>query len=168
MRNRYYAIGYPIEDLRRNLFTLFFGEDYPKKYTQEELKQLSFYKQDTIRLFASYDQAREYAHGLRENAHAYTYCPKTDVRNSKVFPIFTLELNLDVMLGNLHEELFKYSGYNNDKSSHKLENQITLNFYEMPSNSINNTDIIQAEFYNSKMSPVEFEHEINKQRCVIS
>lgn len=167
MRNRYYTVGAPIEDLQGN----FIIGVSPKVYTQEELEQLSFYKLVTIGLFASCDQAREYAYGLRENAGAYASSEdiKANVRRSRVYPVFTLELAPDIKLGELCSVPFKYAEYIavNKHQTNRVEKNITLNCYMVQSSSIENTNIIRAEFYHSKMAPVEFAHESNQQRCVI-
>lgn len=165
MKTRYYAVGAPIEELQGN----FFVGVRPKNYTPEMLGQLSFYKQDLIRIFSVYDEAKEYAHGLRENAFAYSWYPRTSLSNSTVCPIFTLELNQEVVLGDLHLEQFTYTVYLRDGLRQKNEQpkEIALNFYEIKPNSIKHEDIIRAEFFNSRMAPVEFEYETQKQSCII-
>lgn len=52
---RYFTAGAPIEDLQGNFL---FGIK-PKIATTEELKNLSFYSQDSIKIFTSFDQANE-------------------------------------------------------------------------------------------------------------
>ncbi|MBX3710259.1 MAG: hypothetical protein KIT56_07250 [Gammaproteobacteria bacterium] len=165
MQNRFYVVGTPIEDLQGNLFL---GVN-PKSYTQDELEKLSFYKQDKIRVFNSYDQAKEYAHGLRENAYDYSHFPKTALNRSKVRPVFTIELNLETKLGELNSETFKYNEHyvDDDRYAKTREKEVELNFYEIDSNLVNKSDIVRAEFYRSRIAPVEFVHTQPSKECVL-
>lgn len=165
MRNRYYVVGTPIEDLKGNLFL---GVN-AKTYTQEELAELSFYNQDTVRVFTSYNQAKEYSHGLRENAYDYSHFPKTSLSRSKVRPVFTIELAAAYKLGEVRSENFLYEEHytDEDRFSRTRNKEVELNFYELGSSTIEKSDIIRAEFYKSRIAPVEFIHAAPSKTCVI-
>lgn len=166
MQNRYYAVGLPLEDLLP-IFPL--GAKI-RNIKQKELEESSFYKQDTIRLFTSYDQAKEYAYGLRHNAYHFSHYPKTAISRSKVRPIFTIDLVAEIELGEPQTEFFKYNEHYVDDHhmSSIREKELALNFYEIASSLINKDNIVRAEFFQSKVPPVEFVHTKPRQTCVIS
>lgn len=170
MRSRYYVVGAAIQDLDGN----FFIGLYPKHYTQETLLSLSFYKNHAIRVFVSYDEAKTYALGLRENAYAYSFYPRTDLSNSKINPIFTVELGHDMQLGDIQEEQFVYNVYQSVNANHMARQDIKtmLHFYVVESEAIKQTDIIRAEFYDptssrDHMPSVEFEHVARNDKCLM-
>jgi hypothetical protein len=165
MKSRYYVVGSPIEDLKGNLLL---GVN-TKTYTQVELEQLSIYKENTARVFTSYDQAKEYSHGLRENAYDYSHFPKTSLSRSKVRPVFTIELPMEAKLGEVQTEKFMYKEHYTDvdRFSRTRKKEIELHFYEIDSNLINKSDIIRAEFYKSRIAPVEFIHVTPAKTCII-
>lgn len=165
MKTRYFTVGAAIENLTGNIFIGI----RPKTISPEDLERLSFYKLDILRLFTSYDEAKEYAYGLREKNQDYSYYPRTALSHSKVRPIFTLELSADVTLGQPCTEQFQYidEHLHGERVAKTTNKEITLHFYEVESREIKSTDIIRAEFYNANMSPVEFDHTPPSQNCVL-
>lgn len=173
MQNRFYVVGTPMEKLRRSLFS----EMNPKDLTQEELEN-SFYAEPIIRLFESYDQAKEYAHGLREKSYdSQLQLPLDDricLSARKIRPIYTIELSSEIKLNNTYTEVFKYTEYHIGDEDEKFrlmkaEKKIELNYYQVDSMLINKENILRADFFKSgkALPPVEFSHAKPRQGCVL-
>lgn len=162
---RYYFVLDPIEDFQ--VGSLGFSLN-PRVITQIELMTL-INQQTTIKLFSSYDSAKELAHGLRENAYDYTHWPKTDASNSKVRPLITVDIVENLNLGVPQKETFKYQEHYYENAYRKTRTKETeLSYHVIPRDQIQNRWLVRAEFYNSRMKPLEFDHNPPSERCVIS
>ena len=147
MLNRYYAVGERICDEKINFFS---GTIYLRDLTKEELEQKSFFKNPTIKIFRSFDEAKQFAEKEQKSALSCAHIqPKTPIIR-KISPIFTIDLSFDFPLGSLHSEL-RSKPY----------------FYLVKSEDIDRTNIIRAEFHNSDLTPVEFKPPVQKRTCAI-
>lgn len=161
MRNRWYVVGAPIMDPRVHSFLTF----TPKNLTQTDLEQSSFFKEETMILFTSCDQAKEYAHGLQQ--HAAFNINKDDATFivKKIYPIFTINFSINVKLEKFHLKQLTY--LTRSRSGIEKEHQMTFYVHQVQSATIPRTAIIRAEFYYTDMPSIEFENS-PKQACVIS
>lgn len=162
---RYYAVGAPIGNLQPTLLLA----AKTRNIKQGELES-SFFKQTTVRLFTSFDQAKEYAYGLRHKNYAFSYYPKTPLSRSKVWPIFTLEVDSEIETGKLLTETFTYEEHyvDDQRSARTREKTLDLAFYEIQADLIDKKDIIRAEIYKAGIAPIEFVHKEPGQACLIS
>lgn len=162
---RYYFIIDPIEDLQTGFLGLSIES---RTITQDEIMQI-INRQTTIKLFTNYDQAKELAHGMRENAYDYTHWPKTSVSRSKVRPLITIDVEGELHLSSPQHEKFAYQKHylDSDHFSQTRSKEIDLTYYVVNRDQIRDEWIKRAEFYNSRLKPLEFDFS-QADACVIS
>jgi hypothetical protein len=155
-KHRYYAVGALIEDLWGGLLI----GVRPRKPSQNMLEESLLLNQTTLKLFVLYDHAKEYASSVRDNAHAYSFYPKTPLNGSKVCPIFTLDLVIDLQQHHLHTIVVDRKERYFDDKCHLVDRDkdITLNYYEVDTSEVKKEHIIRAEFYGSRIASIEFKH----------
>lgn len=160
---KYYSVGAPVLGRRRT----YLGELKRIKMDQKELEKSSFYNQKSLRLFISLDAAKEYAEGLTNNAEVHS---KSSMFNKKIRPIFTLDLDSSLLEPyEFQTETFIYEDYYLDGEEKRRcrVKQTELSFYLVNPKLVEKQYIIQAEFFNSGLTPVEFFHEIPNSSCCI-
>lgn len=150
MPMRYFIVGDAINDLSKS-----FGHVKAKNVKpQTLLKQL--YKQEMFTIFPTLGEASEYAHGLREQNHAYSHDLKT-LNRSQVHPIYTFEAAAHLDLGSKKTLEFEYDERFKDEA-HQSKTRLkktTLNYYSVPPCQIPELDILCVEFPNSPMSRMD-------------
>jgi len=147
MLNRYYAVGERIYDQEYG----FFSGAYLRNLTKEELEKESFFKHPTIKVFRSFDEAKQYAVKEQKSALANAeFAKNTNIK--KVSPIFDIDLNPNI-LGKLCSEQGKV-----DEAFY---------FYSVNTADINKANIIRAQFHNSDLATVEFKQPVQKRTCAI-
>lgn len=143
---RLYIVGLPINDLEAK----FAFQYQARRLSRQEILD-SLYDTDKLRAFTTYDDAKIYAHGLREQNGDYTYYPKTPIGRSKVRPIFTIDLEADTEVGELKTDEFKYdTRHRNGETKSYL-----LNYHKLESRRLNSANIIRADFFNSPQKSFE-------------
>ena len=153
---RYYVVGLPVEDLQGTLGvygTLFFGVR-PRAIPLNELKA-SFYNQDQIKIFVSYDDAIAYANALRVIAYDFSAFPKNGWQTSKVRPVFTVDAIDKNSVGKIKTETLNYEDIDDRNNQNK---KLNLEYYLLDTNLVNESQIVRVEFSDSPVKPIEFVH----------
>lgn len=148
----YYAVGSPIKFLKGHYHV---GNDV-RDFSKDQVYSEALSNKQSMKLFTTMDDAKSYARSLRIMGGGHT--PAEWARHNKCAPIFTLEFDQDLKLGEAEKMEVSYQLFHNGVFNE------TIAGYTYGTAEVLDK-IVRAEFVDIPVAPIEFKAEPARSFC---